>query len=246
MKAPRYAGFAAAFSAHAGPADGRDRRVVEEGMGSASESLVLVSGFGPFETHQVNPSGEVALALAANPPAGTRVCAGVLPVSFARAPAVWDELLAGLHGRGERPVLYLGLGVAKRAGYRLERCAGPALKLVPRVDVDGRDAREFTRSGPRLESGLDLARLLDALRRHGVADARVSRTAGGFVCERIYHHLLVRAGEHGVTGLFLHVPPERFAPVARQVQVAAWVLVEALALLSGRAQSPASERTSSG
>jgi pyroglutamyl-peptidase len=216
-------------------------------MGSASESLVLVSGFGPFESHEINPSGEVARALAADPPPGARVCSGVLPVSFARAPEIWDELLTGLRGRGERPVLYLGLGVAKRAGYRLERFAKPELKLVPRVDVDGRDARAYTRPGPRLESGLDLVRLLAALRRRGVEDARISRTAGGYVCERIYHHLLVRAGEHGVAGLFLHVPPARFAPIERQVQVTAWVLGEALALIAARAQSSSStERTSSG
>ncbi len=219
-------------------------------MASVSESLVLVSGFGPFETHEINPSGEVARALAASPPVGVRVCSALLPVSFARAPEVWDELLAGLHGRGDRPVLYLGLGVAKRAGYRLERFAKPELKLVPRVDVDGRAAREFTRPGPRLESGVDMLRLLAALRRRGVGDARISRTAGGYVCERIYHHLLTRAGEHGVAGLFLHVPPLRFESIERQVQVAAWVLGEALALVAARAQSSSesseSERTSSG
>lgn len=212
-----------------------------------SEFLVLVSGFGPFETHEINPSGEVARALAASPPPGTRVSSAVLPVSFARAPEAWDELFAGVHVKGEHPALYLGLGVAKRAGFRLERFARPELKLVPRVDVDGRTAREFTRPGPRLESGVDLVRLLAAMRRHGVEDARISRTAGGYVCERIYHHLLTRAGEHGVAGLFLHVPPLRFAPIERQIQVAGWVLAEALALLTARAQSSSeSERTSSG
>jgi pyroglutamyl-peptidase len=211
---------------------------------------VLVSGFGPFERVGTNPSGEIARALAARPPAGARVRAAVLPVSFARAPETWDEAFTGLLAGAEHPTLCLALGVAKRPGFRLERFATPELKLVPRVDVDGRSAHEFTRAGARLESGLDLARVLEALRRRGVLDARISRTAGGYVCERIYHHVLTRAREHGVAGLFVHVPPLRFTELERQIQVVGWVLEEALALLERGGQpsppSPPSPRTSSG
>jgi len=213
-------------------------------MGTPREPLVFVSGFGPFETVGLNPSGEIALALAASPPAGTGVRAVVLPVSFARAPETWDAAFAELAGQGRRPDLVVALGVAKRPGFRLERFASPELKLVPRADVDGRSAREFTRAGPRLETGLDLARLLEGLRRRGVADARVSRTAGGYVCERIYHHVLARAGEHGLPGLFVHVPPLRYTALERQVEVVGWVVEEALAL--DQPSSSASAKTSSG
>jgi pyrrolidone-carboxylate peptidase len=199
-------------------------------MRPSSETLVLVSGFGPFEKVGTNPSGEIARALADSPPAGVRVRAAVLPVSFARAPEEWDAALAELVRQGERPGLVLSLGVAKRPGFRLERFAKPELKHVPRVDVDGMSAHEFSRPGPPLESGLDLARLLEALRRRGVEDVRISRTAGGYVCERIYHHVLTRARQHGVAGLFVHVPPLRFAALERQVQVVRWVLEEAVAL----------------
>jgi pyroglutamyl-peptidase len=194
-------------------------------MSAAPDPLLLVSGFGPFEAFELNPSGELARALAAEPPPGLRVRARVLPVSFERAPRVWDELLAEL-AVGERPALCLGLGVARKAGFRLERFGGPALKLVDRPDVDGRTAHAFSREGPALASSLDLVRLRSALVRRGVQDARVSRTAGGYVCERIYHHLLVRAGELGAPGLFVHVPPVRFAPFERQLQVLRWVLEE--------------------
>jgi pyroglutamyl-peptidase len=187
--------------------------------------LVLVSGFGSFETVGTNPSGEVAKALAARPPRGLRVRAAVLPVSFARAPRVWDRLLRA----GERPVLYLGLGVARRRRtFSLERFAGPRLKRVPRPDVDGRSAREFSRAGPRLETGIDLERLLAALKRRGVRQARISRTAGGYVCERVYHHLLARARERAVPGLFVHLPPLERASLRRQVQVVTWILEELL------------------
>jgi pyroglutamyl-peptidase len=213
-------------------------------MRTPRESLVFVSGFGPFETVGVNPSGEIALALAASPPAGTSVRAVVLPVSFARAPEAWDAAFAELVGQGGRPDLVLALGVAKRPGFRLERFARPELKLVPRPDVDGRSAHEFTRSGPRLETGLDLARLLVALHGRGVADARVSRTAGGYVCERTYHHVLTRAGENGMAGLFVHVPPLSSTVLERQIEVVGWVLEEAVAL--SQSSSSASARTSNG
>src|SRR5262245_60480614 len=120
--------------------------------------LVCVSGFGPFESFEVNPSGALAQSLEADPPRGIRVSSAVLPVSFARAPAAFDQAFAA-----ERPALFLGLGVASReTGFRLERRAGPRLKRVRRPDVDGRLPSEFSAEGPLLESGLDLARLLGA------------------------------------------------------------------------------------
>jgi len=152
-------------------------------------------------------------------------------VSFERAPLTWDEefvpLLAG------RPLLLLALGVdSKSPGFRLERYGGPALKDVPRVDVDGRVAREFSRAGPRHESRVDLHGLLAALRARGVDEARISESAGGYVCERIYHHVLTRAEEHGIPGLFVHVPQLHFTPLARQVEVVGRVVEETLALLA--------------
>lgn len=195
-------------------------------MAASATPLVLVSGFGPFEAFDRNPSGEVALALAARPPRGVRVRSGVLPVSFGRAPEALDELLDELLDAGERPALCLALGVAREAGFRLERFGGGALQLVPRPDVDGRTAHEFSREGAPLEAGVDLARLLAALRARGAGDAWISLRAGGYVCEHVYHHLLGRASRLGVPGLFVHVPPLRFTPLERQVEVIGWVLEE--------------------
>ena len=194
-------------------------------MAGPDRPLFLICGIGPFERFAFNPRGEVARSLAARPPKGMRIRARVLPASFARAPAAWDELI---DSRG-RPALFVGLGVAsRRRSFSLERLAKPQLRLVPRPDVDGRCAREFSARGPGLETRIDLARVLAALRRHGVRNARISERAGGYVCERVYHHILTRAGEQGVPGLFVHVPPLRFARLARQVQVVTWVLEEIL------------------
>jgi pyroglutamyl-peptidase len=194
--------------------------------------LALVSGFRAFESFSVNPSGVVAQRLADSPPAGWHVECALLPVSFARAPEEWERRAA----RASRPALYLALGVSRERGFRLELRAGPRLKLVDRPDVDGRVAAEFHREGPALATSIDLARLRSALRARGVADARLSRNAGGYVCEHLYHRLLQRSAASGIPGLFVHVPPERFAPLERQVEVVGWILAEL--------QTPGGARTS--
>jgi pyrrolidone-carboxylate peptidase len=178
----------------------------------------LVTGFGPFESYGVNPSAEVALALARRPPTGLTVVAGVLPASFERAPRAWDELYDGLKGR---PELVLALGVLRAGdrGFRIEAAAGPELVLVPRPDVDGRMPAEFSRPGPTLTSAVDVDALQRRLVERGVHEARCSRSAGGYVCERLYHHVLARSREHGVRALFVHVPPLSATPLERQVEV---------------------------
>jgi len=179
---------------------------------------VLVTGFGPFETYGVNPSAEVALALARRPPDGLAVVAGVLPASFERAPRAWDELYASLEAR---PELVLALGVLRAGdrGFRLEARAGPELACVPRPDVDGRLPAEFSRAGPVLASAIDVEALHRRMIERGVHEARCSRSAGGYVCERLYHHVLVRGQEHGFSALFVHVPPLAATPLERQVEV---------------------------
>lgn len=189
-----------------------------------SPILALVSGFGPFEAFASNPSGEVARALAQAPPGGLRILSLELPVSFERAPGLWDQMFA----TAPRPALFLGLGVARKAGFRLERWARPELELILRPDIDGRTASEFSRQGPRLGTDIDLVRVLAGLHQRGVDDVRISSSAGGYVCERLYHHLLVRSGQHHVPALFVHVPPLQATPLERQIQVVGWVLEELL------------------
>ena len=75
------------------------------GMTASVSSPVLITGFGPFGPHAVNPSQEVVRALQAAP--GDDVVAEVLPVSFTGAPAKLGELV-----RVHRPRAVLSLGLA--------------------------------------------------------------------------------------------------------------------------------------
>jgi pyroglutamyl-peptidase len=194
----------------------------------SGDALVLVTGFGAFEEVRANPSGAIAAALRDAPPPGVRVVGGELPVSFVRSAQVLDELLEACP---RRPDVLLALGVHGGGdGFALERRARPGLD-AERVDNDGRagDALDLSGHG-EVATGLDLERLAAVLRAAGAPRVRLSEDAGRYVCERVYHHLLVRAAELGAAGLFLHVPPVDAVPLATQVAA-----VRALvAALSGR------------
>ena len=187
---------------------------------------MLVTGFGSFEDVGHNPSGEVALALEREPPAGTRVRAVELPVTFGGVEAALERGLAAL---GEdRPRALLGLGVQKLASFRLERRARGRL-TGRRTDNAGRSASRHAR-GRAVDRAtrVPLEPLIELLERAGAPRAVLSEEAGGYVCERTYHALLTAGERLGIPALFLHVPPaEALAPEAQLPIVRA--LVRALA-----------------
>jgi len=188
---------------------------------SVSAPALFVTGFGAFLEVARNPSVEIAHALARDPDLGTglgvEIVAHELPVSLARSPGAFDDAWASV---AAGPVLaILCLGVQREGWFRLEREARARLESEKR-DVDGVLAQGTVISGPEeLTTRFALDPLVEALRRGGAEDARVSTDAGGFVCERVYHHALRRGEAAGVPALFLHVPP--LDAVALEAQVRA-------------------------
>jgi len=187
--------------------------------------LVLLSGFGTFEGVEHNPSGAVARALD-----GADGVVGVeLPVTFRGCTTAWEVALEGLRPR--RPAILLATGVHPGATFRLERRARAALSSQ-RPDNDGEcwspALQASDRGEAELVTGLDLERLARALaERDLAAPVVVSDDAGGYVCERIYRHVLERAAELDCPGLFLHLPPLDTVEVQGQV-AAVGALLEAL------------------
>ncbi len=175
---------------------------------------ILITGFGAFEGVDENPSG----ALARRFDGQGAVRSAVLPVEFRASAETLDEALAS----GPEPSLILCLGVHPGPGYRLERRAGPTLGL-DRPDNAGEygDAVSGQMGGPEgdLVTGLDLESLLKTLSREREEAVSISEDAGGYVCERIYRHALVRAGERGAEALFFHVPPLTEEPIEAQAEV---------------------------
>jgi len=187
------------------------------------DPLVYLTGFEPFAGHARNPSGELALALAATPPSRVELRARVLPVSLERAPRAFDE---GLAEAPRAPDLLLALGVHLGAELRIEARARALLGSSKR-DEDGALAEGWRAAGPdELRSSLDLEAVAAALERESPGRVRVSEDAGGFVCERLYHHALGRARERGVPALFVHVPRAELMPLGEQERALRALLIE--------------------
>ena len=192
-----------------------------------TDPLLLVTGFGPYEDVEENPSGRLVERLDLDPPAGVEIAARILPVSFRGSVAELDDALTALEPR--TPAAILSLGVRKKGQhFRLERRAASTL-VEGRPDILGVDAAELGLvPGPELTTTLDMAPLSDALRAGGADEVEVSDDAGGYVCERVYRHALERGAELGVPAVFLHVPALRHVSLAKQLRPVR-MLVSALA-----------------
>ena len=176
--------------------------------------LVVVTGFGAFEEVASNPSGLLAEQLMAEPPAGVEVLAAILPVSFRRAPDAFDQLLASLSPR--QPDLILSLGVCPGPEFRIELRAATELSQG-RPDVDGQDGASLGLQGQERRSALDPHGLQAAMVNRVGPCVRLSEEAGGYVCERIYHHALGAGEALGVPALFLHVLPAEQMSIDQQL-----------------------------
>ncbi len=170
-----------------------------------TKPILFLTGFEPFLDTVVNSSGELARALHGSEVSGVEIHATVLPVSFQRMPVAYGEALGALPA--ERVIALLSLGVQRESYFRLETRARPVLDSA-KPDVDGAYVRDLKALGKaERTSSLDLESLAQSMRDVDARDVRLSSDAGGYVCERCYWELLGIAGERGLSGCFLHVPP---------------------------------------
>jgi pyroglutamyl-peptidase len=164
---------------------------------------ILLTGFEPFGGEKVNPSQDVASALAGTTIAGNEVVAEILPCEFGRSV---QSLRAAIERY--RPVLVLALGQAGgRVDLSLERIA---------INVD--DARIADNAGaapidtPVVDdapaayfSTLPIKAMAAALRAAGIP-ASVSQSAGTFVCNHVFYGLQHRLAGSAVRSGFMHLP----------------------------------------
>ena len=157
-------------------------------------SGVLVTGFEPFGSSDVNTSQQIAEALGGV----------VLPVSYARAAdALYDALNVA------DPDVVICFGQADREAISVERFA---------LNLDGSESEdndgvvssaEIDPKGPvAYRSTLPVDEIVAALRDEDIP-AEASRTAGGFLCNRVFYVLMGLLEERpGTTGGFVHVPED--------------------------------------
>lgn len=205
---------------------------------------LLVTGFEPFGGEGVNPSAQVALALAGQRIGGAPVVAAVLPCVFGSAIDRLREALAA-----HRPQLVLALGQAGgRAAFSIERVA---------INVD--DARIADNAGARpidsavveaapaaYFSTLPIKAMAAALRGAGWP-AEVSQSAGTFVCNHVFFALMHTLRRRRVRAGFIHLPllPEQAAqragapslPLADQIAGVQLALEVALVTRVDRSES---------
>jgi pyroglutamyl-peptidase len=167
--------------------------------------LVILQGFGPFGTHEVNPSERLVRDLETTyDTARARIVGRVLTCS-AEAMEEVPELL--LH---HRPDIYLGVGLAYgRTAVAVERVAiNLADYGIPDEAGLTLTERPIAPEGPvAYWSTLPLAVIREAWKRADVP-GYVSNTAGTFLCNHSFYvaaHTTATAGLATRVG-FIHVP----------------------------------------
>lgn len=166
---------------------------------------VLVTGFEPFGGSEVNSSWETAVRVGQLAPKGVCMETLLLPVSFMRAGKKIREALKekrtdvlvmlGQRGKGESIDI-------ERIAINMMNASNPdndGYHPQEQTIVDGGEAAYF--------SNLPVKTLRDALLHRGIP-ARVSNSAGLYVCNSTYYNALNEIYDQGLStkALFLHLP----------------------------------------
>ena len=161
-------------------------------------SKILVTGFEPFATSSLNPSGEIVKALI-----GDDLVTAVLPVVFGQASSQLRELI-DLH----KPSAVLCLGQAEgRSEMTPERIAinvdnariadnAGNQPLEQRIIADGPDGHFST---------LPIEKMVASMKAAGIP-ASISLSAGTFVCNHIFYVLQDYLKDSSIKSGFMHVP----------------------------------------
>ena len=168
-----------------------------------STLTVLVTGFGPFGPHTLNPSGQLAAELDGHSIAGARVVGRRLETSTATVAGRLVDALDEL-----QPSVLICLGLAPgRPALSLERVAvnvrdfpmpdnDGALPVDEPIDADGPDGRL---------SRLPLRAILHRWREQDIP-GHISNTAGTYLCNQTMYLACAESAARGISAGFIHIP----------------------------------------
>jgi pyroglutamyl-peptidase len=177
----------------------------------------LVTGFEPYGGRELNPATEVMRALDGTSIGATSMVGRRLPVSYELLPRRLDEILDEV-----QPEIAISLGLwPGEPMIRLERLAANVADFeIP--DNEGtllEDATIAAANAPAHFATLPLRRIEKALLDKGIP-ARVSSTAGTFLCNATLFTLLSRPAERNPAMRcgFIHLPylPSQVAAFLQQ------------------------------
>jgi pyroglutamyl-peptidase len=190
---------------------------------SSATRTILVTGFEPFGGEAVNASWEAARKLDGWRLGEFSAVARVLPCAY---DASVKELVQSIETL--RPEALLMTGQAARRGvvcverfaHNLDDAATP-----DNLGVARKAARIAAAAPERLQATAPVEAIARAIKEAGIP-ARVSRSAGGFVCNHLYFGALqyLRDKRRTTPGVFVHLPatPDQApaAPSARRLTTA--------------------------
>ena len=164
---------------------------------------ILVTAFVPFGANDTNISQKVLDAIQAD------VAKLLLPVSFRRAPHVFNEVIGQF-----QPDVIISMGQAAEGDkIRLERLAINMMDSA-KGDNDGYipDEEIICSEAPlALKTDLPVKQLCADCINAGLP-TKVSNSAGLYVCNRIYFEAL----RHTTKSLFVHIPKDMDVETAKQ------------------------------
>lgn len=173
--------------------------------------IILVTGFEPFGGDTKNVSWEAVRRLPAVME-GAEIITACLPVSYDR---VEPELWVLVERFSPDAVLCVGLAGNRDCLTPEQTAVNLMASKTPDNDGVQYGGKMISPSGPEHRSSpLPVVEIAQAMVSAGIP-ARVSQSAGTFVCNRVMYGLLegIAAGKGPKTGGFLHVPREEAVPL---------------------------------
>ena len=166
---------------------------------------VLLTGFEPFGGSNINASWETAVRVGQLPPKGVVVETMLLPVSFKRA---GEAIRRALHEKHPDVLVMLGQR-GKGTSIDIERIAINMMDAA-NPDNDGYQPQEqviIAESGAAYFSNLPVKALRDAVLQKDIP-ARVSNSAGLYVCNSTYYNALeeINSLQLPMKAVFVHLP----------------------------------------
>jgi pyroglutamyl-peptidase len=165
---------------------------------TSSMSTILVTGFEPFATSSLNPSGEIVKALI-----GDDLVTAILPVVFGQASSKLKELI-DLH----KPTAVLCLGQAEgRSAMTPERIAINLddARIADNAGNQPKEQKIIANGADGYISTLPIEQMVTSMKAAGIP-ASISLSAGTFVCNHIFYVLQDYLKESNIPSGFMHVP----------------------------------------
>ena len=164
---------------------------------------VLLTGFEPFGGASFNPSGAIVQEIGRHGIDGVEIITAILPVEFMRSAEILIDLI-----KTHQPSVVISLGQAEGRDF-----IGPE-----KVAINLADARIADNAGVKLEnqkvdpnaadgyfSTLPIRAIVDAISALGI-NAKVSYSAGAFICNEIFFTAQSFLQASTVISGFIHLP----------------------------------------